>query len=356
MSAIDQIPLLPVAPSSGAAHASAPSNASPGSGQAHAHVVHHQSWLWPARVNRWTRWHAGAAALMGALAVLASLDAWRDIYHLAVTDEEYSHIFLVPIVAAWMVWVRRHRFRYCKPTGTGLGFVVATIGWAMMTFGFYGGHLFGYLSHLTHWPLFTYLTILGPSHSLRHGGAVLLLVGCVMSVLGKHMLFRFFPAVAVLVFLIPVPGFIRQQIALPLQDWTAQIAQFVFDVFDVRVKRSANLLSLNNQPVNIGEACNGVRMVFALVLIGYAFCFGLPLRNSVRFMILAFSPLATIFCNVMRILPTIWIYGYHGKEIGDVFHTYSGWLMLPISFLMLLGFIKVLRWAMIPVMRYTLAS
>ena len=71
---------------------------------------------------------------------------------------------------------------------------------------------------------------------------------------------------------------------------------------------------------------------------------------------IAFSPLATIFCNVMRILPTIWIYGYHGKEVGEVFHTYSGWLMLPISFLMLLGFIKVLRWAMIPVMRYTLAS
>ncbi len=115
-------------------------------------------------------------------------------------------------------------------------------------------------------------------------------------------------------------------------------------------------MSLNNQPVNIAEACNGLRMVFALVLITYAFCFGLPLRNSVRFFLLAASPLATIFCNVLRILPTIWIYGYHGKAVGNLFHTYSGWLMLPISFLMLLAIIKVLRWAMIPVMRYTLAS
>ena len=30
--------------------------------------------------------------------------------------------------------------------------------------------------------------------------------------------------------------------------------------------------------------------------------------------------------------------------------------MLPISFLILLGIIKVLRWAMVPVMKYTLAS
>src|SRR6202012_4912391 len=118
----------------------------------------------------------------------------------------------------------------------------------------------------------------------------------------------------------------------------------------------ANLLSLNNQPVNIVEACNGLRMVFALILIGFAFSFGLPLRNSVRVIILALSPIATIFCNVLRILPTIWIYGYHGKDVGDMFHTYSGWLMLPISFLMLLAFIKLVRWIMIPVMRYTLAS
>ncbi|HET6249241.1 MAG TPA: exosortase/archaeosortase family protein [Tepidisphaeraceae bacterium] len=291
------------------------------------------SWFWPARTNRWTRWHVGMASIMALLGVLATLDAWRDIYHLAAKDEEYSHIFLVPIVAFCMVFVRRHRFRYCKPSGTSLGFVFVIIGWAMTTFGFYSG-----------------------TQSLWHGGAVILVVGCAMSILGKHMLLRFFPAVAVLVFLIPVPGFIRQQIAIPLEEWTARISQFAFQLVNIPVQRNANLLSLNNQPVNIAEACNGLRMVFALVLITYAFCFGLPLRNSVRFFLLAASPLATIFCNVLRILPTIWIYGYHGKAVGNLFHTYSGWLMLPISFLMLLAIIKVLRWAMIPVMRYTLAS
>jgi hypothetical protein len=30
--------------------------------------------------------------------------------------------------------------------------------------------------------------------------------------------------------------------------------------------------------------------------------------------------------------------------------------MVPLAFLILLGIIKVLRWAMLPVMRYTLAS
>ncbi len=159
-----------------------------------------------------------------------------------------------------------------------------------------------------------------------------------------------------LIFLVPVPGMIRQRMAMPLEMWTAQISQMAFDLAGVAVQRRGNVLTLNNQPVNIAEACNGLRMVFALLLIGYAFCFGLPLRNSVRFLILAVSPLATIFCNVVRILPTIWIYGYYKLDVANGFHNYSGWLMLPISFLLLLGLIKVLRWAMIPVMRYTLAS
>ena len=285
------------------------------------------------RTDRWTPWHALAAALMAALGVAATYPAWADMYLIAYNDEEYSHIFLVPLVALWMVWVRRLRFRHCRTTGTGVGLFVAGAGWAISSYGFYHGH-----------------------QSLWHGGSVLVVLGCVLTVLGKQLLFRFFPAVAVLVFLIPVPGMIRQQIAIPLQTWTAQISQVVLEVIGVPVERSVNQLTVNGIPVNIIEACNGLRMVWPLILMSYAFSFGLPLRNSLRFLVLAASPLAAIFCNVVRILPTIWLYSYHTKKVADLFHDYSGWLMLPIAFLILLGLIKMLRWAMIPVMRYTLAS
>jgi hypothetical protein len=39
-----------------------------------------------------------------------------------------------------------------------------------------------------------------------------------------------------------------------------------------------------------------------------------------------------------------------------MFHDYAGWLMLPVSFLILLGVIRLLRWAMVPVMKYSLAA
>ena len=285
------------------------------------------------RTDRWTPWHALAATFMAVLGVAATFPAWADMTLIAYNDEEYSHIFLVPLVALWMVWVRRLRFRHCRTTGTGLGLVIVAAGWAISSYGFTHG-----------------------LQSLWHGGSVLVVLGCIVTVLGKQLLFRFFPAVAVLVFLVPVPGMIRQQIAIPLQTWTAQISQVVLEVMGVPVERSVNQLTVNGIPVNIIEACNGLRMVWPLILMGYAFSFGLPLRNSVRFAVLAASPLAAIFCNVVRILPTIWLYSYHTKSVADLFHDYSGYMMLPIAFLILLGLIKALRWAMIPVMRYTLAS
>ena len=192
--------------------------------------------------------------------------------------------------------------------------------------------------------------------SFWHGGSVLVVLGCVVSVLGKQAIFRFLPVVAVLVFLVPVPGEVRLRVALPLQNWTAHIEAGVFDVLGADVTRSGNQLIYDGQPIQIIEKCNGLRMVFGLILVSYAFAFSLPLRNRVRLLILLVSPFAAILCNLIRILPTVWVYGRTTDRYADAFHVYSGWLMLGVALLLLLGVLRVLRWAMIPVMRYTLAG
>ena len=79
--------------------------------------------------DRLTPWHAIAAVGMAALGVAATMEAWRDMFLIAKDDEEYSHIFIVPVVALWMVWVRRMRFRHCRTTGTFLGPLVVGFGW-----------------------------------------------------------------------------------------------------------------------------------------------------------------------------------------------------------------------------------
>lgn len=280
----------------------------------------------------WSIWHAcGALALVGAAAV-TTRQAWIDIYQIATRDEESSHVFLVPLVAAWIFWVRRIRLRCCPPTGTIVGPLMMAAGWFF--------HWYGYNNAV---------------QSFWHGGALLLVVGSLLSVAGTNVFVRFLPAFAVLVFLVPIPGMVRQAVSIPLQTASSAITQAVLEVFGIPVDRTGNLLTINNFEVAVAEACNGMRMVFALVLVTYAFAFGLPLRNSVRALVLIASPIAAIACNVLRLAPTVLLYGYSGKEVADAFHAVSGWLMLPLAFLLLMGIIRALRWALIPIGRFNLA-
>lgn len=280
----------------------------------------------------WSLRLGGFALLMVGLGVLATLDAWADILLIATKDSEASHIFLVPLVVAWLVFVRRSRLARCPVGPSMLGPIIIGIGWFVTSFGF---------RHSV--------------QSMWHLGAVMVVVGCLLSVVGKELLVRFLPAFLVLVFLVPIPGRIRQRVSLPLMTATAKVTKDVSDILGVPVERQGNQLLVNGAPVIIAEACNGLRMVFALVLVCYAFAFGEPLRDYVRLIIIAATPLCAIVCNVIRLVPTLWLFGYSGAKVGNQFHDIAGWVMLGVAFLLLMGIIRILRWALIPVTRYTLA-
>lgn len=284
----------------------------------------------------WSPQHLWLAALLAAVGVLVTLPAWIDIAHVVYQDTESSHVWLVFPVVAWLVWVRRARLRHCRQRRTFIGPVLVLIGWVMSAWGFRNA-----------------------VQSFFHGGAVVVVVGCILTVLGWDILFRFLPAFVALVFLVPIPGFIRAQIAIPLQTATAAATQAILEVFGQSVERAGNSLYVNGQEVDVIAACNGLRLVFPLVLVCYAFAFGEALKNYVRFIIVLASPLSAIACNVIRMVPTVWLYGAYGNEkdsFAHVFHDIAGWAMLVPAFLMLMAIIRVLRWAMIPVQPYTLAN
>lgn len=287
--------------------------------------------------NGWDRWHIVMAIAMVALSVFVTFDAWKDIVWLAAKDwngtQESTHVFMVPIVAAWLAWVRWGRFRHCRPRGTAIGPILMLIGWAAYS--------------------------LGDSFYIQvawHGGALILAIGALFSVLGSQVLFAFLPAVLVLAFILPVPGRVRQRIAIPLERVTTQVTGEVCSTLGMDVHRTGNVLEANGKPVEIAEACNGLRSVFALTLVSFAVGFGLPLRWYVRVLIVVGSPISAIVCNVVRLVPTVWAFAnLHGETAETYFHSLGGWLMLPIAFLLLMAIVKLLQWALVPVNTYTLA-
>jgi exosortase len=290
--------------------------------------------LTPATWNRrgWTDSRLAAALVLVAASVVVTFDAWKDIYRIATRDEESSHVFLVPVVVAWLFWVRRRRLRHFSPGPSFWGPVVVGLGWLIHSAGD------------------TYLI-----QSCYHAGAVLMAVGCLVTVCGTTLLWEFLPAFVTLAFLVPVPVRVRQQIALPLQSITAQITAELFNLMGAPVTRAGNTLTVNGADIQIAEACNGLRMMFALSLATFAFAFGGPLRSYARVLVLVATPVSAIACNVVRLVPTAWVYGNYPAEVASVVHDVGGWVMLVLSFLVLLGIVRVIRWALLPVTTYTLA-
>ena len=272
------------------------------------------------------------AAVLALVGVLVAIEPWSDIYALGSRDEEASHVFLVPFVVAWLVWARRRRLRFATATNQWVGTAMVLAGWLALYFG-----------ETKLW------------QSVWHFGAILIAVGCFITVTGASIIRLFLPAFLVLIFLIPVPGRLRQQIAIPMQNATAHITESMCEVVGIPIVRSGNLLTVNGNDVAIAEACNGLRMVFALSLVCYAFAFGNPLRFYARVLILAATPFAAVACNVIRLVPTVYFYGYHPASVADAFHDISGWVMIFVAFLCLMGILRLLKWAMIPVYKFNLA-
>jgi exosortase len=174
-------------------------------------------------------------------------------------------------------------------------------------------------------------------------------------VLGPALVKEFLPAFLTLALLIPLPGRLREQLALPLQTWTARLTADLFSLLGAPVARSGNMLSVNGSYIEIAEACNGLRMTFVLGLAVIAFAFGSPMRAYARILLLVATPVAAVACNVVRLVPTVWLYGYHPASVATTFHDVGGWVTLGVAYLLLLGMVHLLRWALVPVTTYTLA-
>ena len=280
----------------------------------------------------WSTQRVVIGLLLCALAVLACWRAWADIFWIAWRDDEASQIWLTPFVAAWLVWIRWDALRRTRPRYSMLGPVLVAAGLTL--------NLAGFAANL---------------EIAWHAGAVLTVLGAAATALGRDILLRGLPAVLVLAFLVPVPSSIRQQIALPLQQGVAYASELAFGLVGLDVKRDGNLLTYNGQTAMIAEACNGMRMMFALLLVAYAFAFGTPLIPQVRAALILVSPIIAIVCNIIRVVPTVVVIGHYPDAVGTLFHDFSAWVMLGVAFAILLGLVRLLDWAEVPVMQRQVA-
>jgi exosortase len=222
---------------------------------------------------------------------------------------DYSHGFLVPLFAIFLVWDNRNAIRATpvRPSWAGISLVVFAL--AVLILGVYGVDLF--TSRISF---------------------VFLLAGLIWTFFGLRMLRRLLFPLFVLVLAIPFPAIVFNQITFPLQLLASRLASMILPLLGVPVLQDGNVIELPVMKLEVAEACSGIRSLMSLFTLAVFYGYFLE-KTTKRRVILALAsiPIA-VAANVARIVGTGLCVQYWDpvKALG-FFHEFSGWVMFVIS-------------------------
>jgi exosortase len=168
-------------------------------------------------------------------------------------------------------------------------------------------------------------------------------VGVILFLFGReHLRILAFP-LAFLILMIPLPAIIFNQIAFPLQLLASEVGEAAISTAGVPVLREGNVLILANTTLEVAEACSGIRSLISLVTLGVVYGYFIDPRAGVRALIvLATIPIA-ILVNGARVAGTGVAAHYYGAEAAQgFFHTFSGWLVFVVAFILVFTVAHVL--------------
>lgn len=291
--------------------------------------------------NLWRTFAIVSALVFVYASVLVSLShAWW-------TDENYSHGLLIPFVVGYILWVERDRLRQSKykPSFVWGGSAILLALFALWT-GVAGAELF-----------------------MQRASLVLMLAGVVLYFWGGPLLRLVWVPLFLLLLAIPIPTIIFNKIAFPLQLFASRCAVWSMRLFDIPVLRQGNVIelmplnSLETKKLEVVEACSGIRSLMTLMTLAVVFAyFSFPRSSNgspnadesskrQRFssftswgvwrstlLVMSAVPIA-ILTNALRVSGTGVLARYYGVKIADgFFHSFSGWVIYIVAFVLLFAF------------------
>ena len=254
--------------------------------------------------QQWIPW-ATIVVLLVAIYFRIAIKLVGDWYNIP----DYSHGFLVPLFAGFLVWDNRNAIRATpvRPSWAGIGLIVFAL--IVLILGVYGVELF--TSRISF---------------------VFLLAGLIWTFFGRPMLKRLLFPLFVLVLAIPFPAIVFNQITFPLQLLASRLASMVLPLLGVPVLQDGNVIELPVMKLEVAEACSGIRSLMSLFTLAVFYGYFLE-KTTTRRVILALAsiPIA-VAANVARIVGTgLFVQYWDPVKALGFFHEFSGWVMFVIS-------------------------
>jgi exosortase D (VPLPA-CTERM-specific) len=257
------------------------------------------------------RWQAAALLLLGlwlyAATVVGLFGQWIKDF------KDFGHGPIVPIFAAFVLWENRDKLKRVKATPSWTGVAIMVGAMLLIVVGQLGAELF--LSRI--------------SMLIQVAGLIVLFRGWLFF---RSVLFPW----ASLILMIPIPKIILQNITFPLQMVASKVSTDLLRLFQVPVYREGNVINLPVMPLEVVEACSGIRSLLSLITLAIIYGYLLEKRIWVRVVLALSSVPIAITANGFRIFGTGMVAQQWGKENAEGFlHTFEGWLVFVVSLIML---------------------
>jgi exosortase len=241
------------------------------------------------------------------------VDQWNN-------DDDMGHGFFVPVVALYVVWQMRSSLLAITPQPSWLGLPVLLWGAVQMALGMLGAELF-----------------------LQRTAFLVSAVGSVLFLGGWPMLRALQFPLFLLVFMVPIPAVVYNQITFPLQLLASRVAEVALMGIGIPVLRDGNVLELASQKLSVVEACSGIRSLLSLSFLSlvYGYFFEENRRVIRVLLFLSTVPIA-IAANSFRVSLTGVISEYNPELAQGFFHSLEGWVIFVFALGLLVIFHRLI--------------
>ncbi|MCD6392652.1 MAG: exosortase [Planctomycetes bacterium] len=263
--------------------------------------------------------------LAGFMAVLICLLAsyWnptlKDLWRMWMRSDEFSSGLLVPFLAVYILWARRKELFECR--------VQPALFWGLCAFG-----VAQFARFLGMWLMLS---------SAENLSLVITVCAIVLLLFGWRFIWRIWPVLLFLFLMLPLPNRVQGWVTQPLQSWATTSAVFGLETIGYEVVQQGNTIILNDTSVGVAEACSGLRMLTAFIVISALIVLLVERRWWQKMIILASSIPVAFLCNTFRLIVTAIAFTYlDSQQWEKAFHDFGGLVMMPLA----LGIIVAELW------------
>jgi exosortase len=250
------------------------------------------------------------AALLGLywpfLATLAQ--DWHD-------DPDYSHGYFIPFIAAYMIYSKRRQLAgtITKPMNSGL--LLLAMGLMLLVVGKVSAEFF-----------------------TQRVSLLVVLLGLIAFFGGRPFLRLLASPILYLIFMIPLPAIVWNQIAFPMQLFSTALTEKIIYAMGIPVFREGNVLHLADTTLEVVAACSGLRSLLTMFALAAALAFFSKFHLWSK-MTLFFSAMpVAIAANIIRLTGTAFLANIYGSRVAEGFlHEFSGLVVFFLGLAMLIG-------------------